>query len=73
MTEETRKILRRWLWADYMLYDYFKTKLERKINKFDKSLMVSRYDEYTYESFWGFHITLKSCISFFDHFGNLIM
>ena len=60
MTEETRKILRRWLWADYMLYDYFKAKLERKINKFDKSLMASRYDEYTYRAFWGFHVMLKS-------------
>ena len=60
MTEKTRKILRRWLWADYMLYDYFKAKLERKINKFDTSVMASRYDEYIYESFCGFHIMLKS-------------
>ena len=57
MTEKTRKILRRWLWADYMLYDYFKAKLERKINKFDKSLMASRY---TYRAFWVFYIMLKS-------------
>lgn len=43
MTDETRQTLKRWLWADYMLYDHFRAKLERAINSFDESEMASRY------------------------------
>ena len=28
MTDETRSVLRKWLWADYLVYDHFKNKLE---------------------------------------------
>ena len=28
ITEETRSIMKKWLWADYMLYDHFKNKLQ---------------------------------------------
>ena len=31
MTEKTRKLLKNWLWADYILYDHFKHKLSAKI------------------------------------------
>ncbi len=31
MTEETRATLHQWLWADYLLYNHFKEKLERKL------------------------------------------
>ena len=31
MTEETRSVLRKWLWADYLVYDHFKNKLEELI------------------------------------------
>ena len=45
MTDETRQVLKRWLWADYMLYDHFKAKLERAIKNFDESFMATRYAE----------------------------
>jgi len=31
MTEETRRILREWMWADQLLYDHFKGKLSKQI------------------------------------------
>ena len=33
MTEDTRKLLKEWLWADYILYNHFKHKLQAKILK----------------------------------------
>lgn len=43
ITEATRKILTKWLWADYMLYDHHKAVFEKKIkdygmNKMDKKI-----------------------------------
>ena len=35
MTAETRRIMRRWLWADYMLYDHFKAKMEVALDNYD--------------------------------------
>ena len=29
-----------WLWADYMLYDYFKSRFETKLKEFGKQRMV---------------------------------
>ena len=43
MTEETKKILKRWLWADYMLYDHFRDKLKMGINNHDEGMMASRF------------------------------
>ena len=31
MTDETRSVLRKWLWADYLVYDHFKNKLEELV------------------------------------------
>ena len=42
MTGESRTTLKRWLWADYMLYEHFREKLERAINNFDEGIMASR-------------------------------
>ena len=42
MTEETRQILRRWLWADYMLYDHFKVKLAETLGGYDNSTITLR-------------------------------
>ena len=42
MTAETRRIMRRWLWADYMLYDHFRAKLEGALNNYDISTMANR-------------------------------
>ena len=42
MTAETRRIMRRWLWADYMLYDHFKAKMDGALDNYDISTMVSR-------------------------------
>lgn len=33
LSASSRKILKDWLWADYMLYDFFKKELENKKNK----------------------------------------
>ena len=33
MTPKTRKILQNWLWADYQLYTYFKTKFEKTVEE----------------------------------------
>ena len=43
MTEETKKILKRWLWADYMLYNHFRNKLKMAINNHDEGIMASRF------------------------------
>ena len=43
MTVQTKRILKRWLWADYMLYDHFSDKLKRAINNYDEGIMASRY------------------------------
>ena len=32
MSNETRSILKKWLWADYLIYDHFKSKLEDMIS-----------------------------------------
>ena len=32
MTDETRSVLRKWLWADYLVYDHFKIKLEELVS-----------------------------------------
>ena len=32
MTDETRSVLRKWLWADYLVYDHFKNKLEELVS-----------------------------------------
>ena len=42
MTAETRRIMRRWLWADYMLYDHFKAKMVGALDGYDISTMASR-------------------------------
>jgi len=34
LSKEVRKTLKDWLWADYMLYDFFKKELEHKKNSF---------------------------------------
>ena len=31
ITEDTRRLLRKWLWADYLLYDHFRDKFDRRI------------------------------------------
>ena len=46
MTAETRRIMRRWLWADYMLYDHFKAKMEVALDNYDIRTMASRYTYY---------------------------
>lgn len=33
LTDATRKVLKEWLWADYMLYDHFKAIFDRKIQQ----------------------------------------
>jgi len=43
MTTETRKILKNWLWADYLLYDHFLAKFQKAkenfgVEKMSKSL-----------------------------------
>ena len=35
MTEKTRSILRKWLWADYLLYDHFKKLLDERIENYN--------------------------------------
>ena len=35
MTDETRKIMRKWLWADYLLYDHFREKFDERVKKID--------------------------------------
>lgn len=42
LTAESRKILKEWLWADYMLYDYFVAKLKAKIKNFGTEKMAQR-------------------------------
>ena len=43
MTEETKRILKSWLRADYMLYNHFRDKLKMAINNFDEGIMASRF------------------------------
>ncbi len=45
ITEESRAVLKKWLWADYLLYDYFAKKLNQKIE--DASGLTSRKAELT--------------------------
>ena len=42
MTEETRNILKKWLWADYLVYDHFKIKLEELISSIPQKEFKSR-------------------------------
>jgi len=35
MSEETREVLEQWLWADYMVYDHFRSVLDRKITEYE--------------------------------------
>ena len=35
MTDKTRSILKKWLWADYMLYDHFKKLLDERIENYN--------------------------------------
>ena len=41
---ETREILKKWLWADYMLYNHFLNKMKKMIKKFGQSEMKQRSD-----------------------------
>ena len=34
MTQQTRKLLKKWLWADYILYDHFKRKIQDKLKDY---------------------------------------
>ncbi|TRY61264.1 hypothetical protein TCAL_07456 [Tigriopus californicus] len=45
ITQETRKIMRKWLWADYMLYDYFKAELNTKLRKLKSDYVRQRLQE----------------------------
>ncbi len=42
ITEETRRIMRGWLWADYKLYDHFKTKFELRLAEYGAEKMDGR-------------------------------
>jgi hypothetical protein len=42
ITDETRKIMRQWLWADYMLYDHFKAKMDERLRDYDIAQMLAR-------------------------------
>ena len=46
MTQETRSILKKWLWADYLLYDHFKTKLEELLLEIPNQDFQSRLQAY---------------------------
>ena len=39
ITPKTRQLLKKWLWADYLLYDYFKNRLLKKIKNGIPQLM----------------------------------
>ncbi len=39
MTSESRATLRRWLWAEQMVYDHFREKLKRNVRRFGKKMM----------------------------------
>jgi hypothetical protein len=43
---ETRNILKKWLWADYMLYDFFVVKFEQAKEKFGVDRMASRLRDF---------------------------
>ena len=34
--------MRRWLWADYLLYDHFAAKMERALDNYAVSTMANR-------------------------------
>ena len=42
MTERTQRLLKQWLWGDYKLYNYFKSKLLQKIQDFGTELMIKQ-------------------------------
>ena len=42
MTERTQRLLKQWLWGDYKLYNYFKSKLLQKIEDFGTELMIKQ-------------------------------
>ena len=37
--------MRRWLWADYLLYDHFTAKMERAIDNYEISTMANREEK----------------------------
>ena len=39
LSDKSRAALKEWLWADYLLYDFFKDELQRKKEKFGRSRM----------------------------------
>ena len=45
MSEETKRIMRNWLWADYMLYDHFKKKLEQTLQNFGAQKLEKQLTE----------------------------
>jgi len=45
LSQEARRILKDWLWADYMLYDFFKQELEMKKEKFGLTELSHKVDD----------------------------
>lgn len=41
MTDETRHILKQWLWADYLLYDHFAAKFENELKFYGQDKMAA--------------------------------
>ena len=50
MSFETRKILKNWLWADFLLYDHFKTKLDSILNNLSRQEFQSRLTSFHFEN-----------------------
>lgn len=45
LSPESREILKDWLWADYLLYDYFKDELQRKKKAFGTDHIEKKVEE----------------------------
>ena len=41
ISEETTNILRKWLWADYQIYDTFNSHLTERINEYGQDRMTN--------------------------------
>ena len=41
ITEESREILKQWMWSDYMLYNYFKEKITEKVKEDESSITLN--------------------------------
>ena len=45
MTSKTKEILQEWLWADYQLYSYFKSKFEKTLGILEESYLQNQLEE----------------------------